>query len=571
MSRDIRFQLVILVAIGLWLPLARLDWFSSHEMVSYVVRTVEWAVELRAGALYPRWCPDFYGGYGSPFFVFHGPVVYAIAGLLHATLLDPFWSLKVVALLASLLAGVGTYALVLGETRDRDAALLGAMAYLAAPYRLGDLYERGDLAEFTCIALLPLVIALYRAAAREALPRHARRLTVAASVVHAIMIATHPVLGLWGTIVTGLIVLVSVGRFIVRETFRRALLLVGAMACALGLAGIYVVPAMAYRSFTNIAIMTTGPYNPQDNWITFGTLFASSTPDFARNFMNIGPILMVALMATLLGLARSPRHARPALAWMGFAGLLVFLLLPQAAAFWAPHRVPLASFIQFPWRLLGPIALLASVAIGIGTAAACEGLAESVKSRIAGAGAAVLVFLVAWPYASAKEMTTELVPLDAENIRQWMLSTTSADEFIPRGAVVPSGKPPEKLVTTTDGVAVEHTSSHGSRHLLTLRAERDGANLGLALHGFPGWTVRTVEGPADVRSQLQTDSQGLLRLRLPAAGLYRLRLWHGGLSATAVGGILTVLSALALGFIWLRGARPWPWRLPATVARGGTA
>ena len=103
------------VAIGLWVPLARLDWFSSHEMASYAIRTVEWAAELRAGALYPRWCPDFYAGYGSPFFVFHGPVVYGIAGLLHATLLDAFWSLKIVILLASILAGAGAYALVFGE------------------------------------------------------------------------------------------------------------------------------------------------------------------------------------------------------------------------------------------------------------------------------------------------------------------------------------------------------------------------------------------------------------------------------------------------------------------------
>jgi hypothetical protein len=569
MFRDIRFLLVLGVAIGLWVPLARLDWFSSHEMVSYVIRTVEWAVELRAGALYPRWCPDFYGGYGSPFFVFHGPVVYGIAGLLHATVLDAFWSLKLVVLLASVLAGAGAYALVFGETRDRNAALLGAVTYLAAPYRIGDLYDRGDLAEFTCIALLPVVVALYRAVAREALPWRAQRLAVAASAVHAVMIMTHPVLGFWGTIVVGLIVLVSVARFAARRAFRRPLLLVGAITCAAGLAAVYIVPAMVYRGIVHTHVMVASYYNPQDNWISFGTLFASSTYEFTRNFLRIGPILLVAVIAVLLGLEWSPRRAWPALVWLGFAALLVFLVLPQGSAFWAPDRVPLAPFIQFPWRLLGPAALLASVALGVGSAAAWERVSDPSKSRTAIIGAGLLLFVFARPYASAKEMSTDLVPLDAENIRQWMLSTTTADEFLPQQAAAPPKQSPGNLVATTDGAAVEHTSSRGSHHLLALRAERDGANVGLALHSFPGWAVETATGPAGVRAELQTDSQGLLRLRLPAAGLYRLRLWFGIPGAASVGMFISIVSVLALGLVLMHSSRPWPWWLPGRVPIGG--
>jgi hypothetical protein len=39
-------------------------------------------------------------------FVFYGPVPYALAAHLNASFLTAFWSLKVVALLASVLAGV---------------------------------------------------------------------------------------------------------------------------------------------------------------------------------------------------------------------------------------------------------------------------------------------------------------------------------------------------------------------------------------------------------------------------------------------------------------------------------
>src|SRR3954469_16119902 len=187
MFRDSRVMLVVAVAVGLWVPMARMEWFLGDEKESYIWRTVEWATELKAGVLYPRWCPDFYGGYGSPLFVFYGPVIYGAAGLLTATFFSAFWALKLVMLCCSLIAGLATYALVFGETRQRDAALVGAIAYLASPYRIGDLYSRGDLGEFACLAVLPLVIAVYRAAGREALPRRARHLTIVASVLHALL------------------------------------------------------------------------------------------------------------------------------------------------------------------------------------------------------------------------------------------------------------------------------------------------------------------------------------------------------------------------------------------------
>jgi len=556
------------VAIGLWMPLARLSWFLGHEQASYVLRTVEWGLEMRAGELYPRWCPDFYGGYGSPFFVFHSPLVYALAGTLHATLLDPFWSLKIVLLLGSLVAGVGTYALVFGETRDRDSALRGAVAYLAAPYRLGDLYDRGDLGEFVCIALLPVVIALYRAVAREALPRRAQRLAVAAAAAHAVLIVTHPVLGLWGTLVIGLIVLPSVVRLARRRSLHRVLLLVGAMACAPGLAGLYVVPALAYRGITHTALMVTGPYNPQDHWLSFDALFSRSTPAFPRNFMQIGPLLTVALGAALLGLAFNPRRAWRAFPWLGLCAALVFLVLPQASAFWAPHGVPLAPFIQFPWRLLGPAALMGSVVLAIGAAAAWERASDASRSGIAILGAATLLFLVAWPYASAKEMPIDKIPLDAASIRQGMISTAAADEYLPLETRVPPSEPPRDLVTQADGAAVEYTNSWGSHHLLTLRAQREGATVGLALLGFPGWTVKTVTGPSGAEAKLEMDDHGLLRLRLPTLGQYQLRLWFGMSRAAALGLSLSLLTLLTLVLALVHGSRPWPWRLQVKVLTG---
>ena len=120
----------------------------------------------------------------------------------------------------------------------------------------------------------------------------------------------------------------------------------------------------------------------------------------------------------------------------------------------------------------------------------------------------------------------------------------------------------------SDGAAVEYANSVGSHHLLALRAERDGALVGLALHGFPGWSVKTLAGPAGAQAQLETDEHGHLRLRLPASGAYRLRLWLGMSRASALGASLSLFTLLVLGVILVHSSRPWPWRLPVQGPRG---
>jgi hypothetical protein len=545
--RDPRIALVCVVAFGLWFPLTGLDWFWGHEQASYILRTVEWASELRAGVLYPRWCPDFYGGYGSPLFMFYGPVIYGVAGLLTATFTSVLWGLKVVVLLGSLCSGLGAYALVLGETRDRDAALLGAMAFLAAPYRIGNVYDRGDLGEFSCLAVLPVVLAVYRASGFEARPERARRLAVTAALLHALLIMTHPVLGMWGSLVIGVTVAVTAVKLFVRGARRRAAELVFVLAAAPCLAGLYIVPALVDRKETHTANMVINFYNPQNHWLTLGTLFEPSTPLFLRNFMMIGPLVVLAIAFAGVGAALD-RASRPAaFGWLALCGALLALNLPQMSWFWAPRRLPLVTFIQFPWRLIGPAALAACVALGVGMTGACRKLSQPARATIAVLGSAALMFGLAWRYVSTTEMHTEGVPRDPNSVRQSMVSATDANEYLPRAAHNAPGAQARELVEKAKEAEVAYAHQDGSQQSLTVRAKRDGAQLTLALHSFPGWQVKTLEGPG--RVTLDHDERGLVRLVFPNPGRYRVHVWFGASLATRGGYALTLATLFALALL----------------------
>lgn len=564
MFRDPRFVLVLAIAVGLWVPLTHVDWFQEFDLGAYLVRTVEWAEELRSGQLYPRWAPDLYGGYGEPLFVFFAPAIYSVTGLLTATFLEPVTSLKLVALGGSLLAGAGTYALVHGLTRQADAALLGAVSYLAAPYRLGDLYERGDFAEFCCIGLLPVVIALYLAAAGEARPFRARALAAGAALTHAAMILTHTILGLWGSLFVGLIVLVRCVQLYRAGAKQRVLPLLVALACAPGLAGAYVLPAMGNREHTHTQALIAGFYRPQNHWITLSDLFSDRSYLFARNFNRVGPLIAVAALVTVAGAALGFKRARPALGWLALSLALVALTLPTGYAVWQPGRLPLVEFIQFPWRLLGPATLFASVALGMGMAAATERrLSPRARTSLAIAGSAALLFVFAWPYAYGKPVPNDF-PRAPEAIRQGIHSTTSADEFLPKEVAARPTSPRRDLVTTSDGAHVAASWSDGSRHSLSLTAERAGAVVSLAQYAFPGWALHTRSGPA--RATIEADEQGLLRLRLPSPGSYRLDVAYEQPRLAWLGFGLSALALLILGLSLLRGSSYWPPRVPTDGA-----
>ena len=556
-----RLSLVVAVAVGLWIPLIHVHWFQSHEQVTYVVRTMEWAEELRTGHLYPRWAPDLYGGYGEPMFVFFAPAVYAVSGLLSATFLDPIPALKLIALASSVLSGVSVYLLIRGETRDPDAAMVGAIAYLAAPYRLGDLYDRGDLSEFCCLAVLPLVFALYLAAAREAQPFRARLLAASAGLAHGVMIMTHTIIGLWGTALVGLVVGVRVIVLIRRGLWRRTLPLVFALGCAPGIAAAYIVPAMVYRNVTHVAVMITGFLKPQNQWIFLRTLFDLQYDMFGRNFMRIGPIVVVAIVMTVLGAALNFKRARPALAWLSLSLVLVGLTLPGALSFWEPGRIPLAQFIQFPWRLLGPGVLCACLALGMGSAAAARRLGERPKSVIAIAGSAAFVLLLAWPHVSADNYPEGWVPANADAVRGTVESTTASDEFLPLAVSAPPKEPRTELVAAVSHAKTAQVASDGSIHTLSIDARRPNATVTLALYDFPGWSVRTLSGPGN--ATLEHDEQGLLRVHLPAIGDYEVRVAYGAPPAAKLGVLISALSLLALGSMLLHATPFWPRRWPS--------
>lgn len=128
------------------------------------------------------------------------------------------------------------------------------------------------------------------------------------------------------------------------------------------------------------------------------------------------------------------------------------------------------------------------------------------------------------------------------------------DEYLPKVVKHPKKPPVSVVAKSSRALQVEVKKSAGTQHALRVKARRPG-ELNLALHSFPGWSVKTTSGPEPV--SLETSAEGLVALRFPQPGTYEVQVEFGSTPVRMAAFGLSTWSALSvwpLAF-WLERAR----------------
>jgi len=126
---------------------------------NYVYMTADYAAALQEGHLYPRWAAYADEGYGAPIYHYLPPGAPYLSSLITAVFTGSAEaSVRIVYLLAFMLAGVGTYGIVVRH-RGAPAAVLAAVLYTTSPYfGLTSPYILGDLPGTLGLGLLPVLL-----------------------------------------------------------------------------------------------------------------------------------------------------------------------------------------------------------------------------------------------------------------------------------------------------------------------------------------------------------------------------------------------------------------------------
>jgi len=348
-----RRSLMRVVPLMAVLPLAWRGTSCGQDFDFHLQNWLEVALSWRHGVLNPHWAASANYLAGEPRFVFYPPLSRFLGAALGCVL--PWsWTPLVFTLLCLLGATWALHAMA-REWAGDDNAALAACLYVLNPYMLFVAYERGAMAELLCAVWMPLLV-LY--GLRQAKAWRPLALTVAA------LWLTDPPAGVMGSYLLAGLVAVAAAQ-------QRSWRLVGRAACGvalgLGMAGFWLVPAVYEQRWVQIGEAIGPLMRVEDSFLfRFVKTPAGASPDdaFAIAYHNgvlraASWIAVVLLLATAVAAWRSWR--RKSAVWLPLvaaAAAIAALQFRFSDVVW--RHVPKLAFLQFPWRWLLVLAVLAA-------------------------------------------------------------------------------------------------------------------------------------------------------------------------------------------------------------------
>ena len=519
---------------------------------SYAFQVADYAEAIEEGRVYPRWAAHAQGGFGAPIYHYYPPGAPYLGGLIAAAFaLDVRVAVRVVFVIGVMLAGVGTYGIVVRH-RGAPAAVLAAMLYVTSPYvGLTVPHILGDMALVLALGLLPVLFWSVDRLVSANYPQDFAFVTLTA----AALIVTEPRVAAAGVILGG----VLVGWHLTRRDERQRYPGLVLLAILLGavLVSFYWLPAVVELSAVRWEqhIQTTRPL-----FLTWGGLlsrFHQVDPAalLPETQLSLGWLRLAVAALSLVGVVRVQRHLTVEALFLG-AGALV----TAAALLLMPAQV---------W-LLGPISLCVAVASGAALALR-QRFGEQVQ-RLILAIALLLILGVshpAWLPPAPQNRILSITPADQVNHER----NDYGVAVVPRGyypTTLPTGwmldsdllysyrdgnvsRVPRAALSADLRVSPLTEGTHAARFQVAARQQ---SSLNLALAYFPGWRAQ-ING-RDLRVAPAPDAQ-ITQVTIPQTANSTLTVWLG---ATQARQVAWGTSAFALTVLFLISRRRYVQAVP---------
>ncbi|MGZ3426703.1 MAG: glycosyltransferase family 39 protein, partial [Polyangia bacterium] len=497
-------------------PMLAPGFYACHEEESYIVRLAEYKLALLGGVPMGRWWPDPVFGRGYPFLCLYAPLLYLVAT---PFLLVGFSSLTTVKLISIALVAVGTAATYHTARRraSRPAALVAATLFTYAPYLQTNLWVREDLAESLGFACFPLALYTLERALDADEDRAELDIAFLALALFALG-ACHNITAYFSVYFLVLWLGLRLAlRTVSRDGVRRAVV-GGALGFLLTVG--YAVPAIGDAKRVWMERVMTGFYFSLANFIDVKKVLWTEPRWGMRWYVGIaGTLAVVAGLAAII--ARRPRGQsllrRPSarlLALLAASGVLLALTLatrPIGRPF--VRYVPLANYVQFPWRMF----IFAGCLAPLCAPAAVDGFFASQRARWLAATAAIVavVAILAPLYGPSAPLVRSHLQVQPFLRSLETDYVTSMNEYLPktvRRTVRPFGEVAH--VVSGSGALSAMTRSPGRYDAV---ADGNGTVVEFNAHWFPGWRARVDGAPVAIGPGCgDFDDGGLIRVRVPA-------------------------------------------------------
>jgi hypothetical protein len=354
----------IIVSWNIFMP----GFFSMHDDLQ-VMRLFEMKRCLNEGQIPCRWSPDMGAGYGQPMFNYYSATPYYTGSIFKTIGFSYIDSVKSIMFISIFLAGIAMF-LFLSQFVAILPAFIGGVAYILVPFRALEIFVRGALAENFALALLPLVLyGIIRLVKKQD-----KISFVILSLFSGLFLASHNITSLISSLLILVFSVVSI--FLNQSKLKSFRLLFFSALLGLGLASFFLLPVIFENNLINTALLTSGYFDFRAHFATLNQLFLNQNwgygaSEFGPNdnlSFAVGIIQTLALVSVpvVLFFKRKTLHfsqkAVLVTFWgIGFTGL--FLTTIRSVGIW--DLLTPMSYIQFPWRFLGIVAVSSSAILGI--------------------------------------------------------------------------------------------------------------------------------------------------------------------------------------------------------------
>ncbi len=487
--------IILLVVILLYTkPFFRNGFFTTHDGEWAVIRLSEMQRELRDGQIPPRFAGYLNHGFGYPLFSYTYPGPFYLGSLLRIFRVGLIDSVKII-FVGSVVASAIFMFLLGRELAGNYAGFLASLFYIVAPFRLVDLYIRGSIGESLSLALFPM---LFYLSLKYILSPSIIRM-ILCSLVFAFLILTHNIMALLFFPFWIAFLFVSVLSYFEDIKLYGVKYFLPMIFLGLGLSAYFFIPALFEKQF--IVLSQIKLSNISEHFIRLPDYLISSWSYGPKPSYQLGWAHMLGAIIGLLSVFTAKEIYRKkylsiAIFIISSITILVFLAHPTSSDFW---NAPPLSWIDFPWRLLTPLAFflaLSSVFLSIHKI-----------GRIIGGILVVITVIFSLNFARPAEFINKPDIYYATNDA----TTTSLDELMP---IWVKNKPTQRYLAK---VELEKTNAtiynleYNSKSI-RFRVITKGPNtIKINTVYFPGWHffVKGVEVPINFRSE-----DGLIRLEV---------------------------------------------------------
>lgn len=331
---------------------------SGHDFEFHAASWFDAAYQWKQGIFYPRWTAWTNHGFGEPRFIFYPPLSWMLGAAL--TLLFPDSAAPILfIMLVQTFAGLSAYFLLRNLTTQR-AAVLGAAVYVINPNALLMTYIRSDFAEQLACALFPLVLlgALRLSRLLDDSPRLGSSVVSFAIPFAAIWLSNAPA----AVIASYSVALLFAWAALSQRSWRPLLQGTAGLTLGLGLVAFYLVPAAYEQRWVNIGQALSSGLLPSQNFLF------TAIDDPEHTWFNWIASICALSVILLLGLAAlasrrfaatepPARNRKVSLALLLLGAAATALTLRFTLSLWT--HLPKLRFVQFPWRWMSIIALVA--------------------------------------------------------------------------------------------------------------------------------------------------------------------------------------------------------------------